>query len=357
MSKLSRSFTFVFSLIAGLLVLATVFSSGCKNKGSQIGVDVDVDGPIFDVTPAERSLSSGTVSSIVYLQVPTDGATFERARWKRWTRAALISNHVPLRNVELRRLEVDGTWLSGPGWGIRAYDCIDWTVEDVLVRDVLGPRDTDGDGDADKYVGEHPWYLNVAGNVTLRRCRMERAAGQAFQSVFLGRANESSNYELYKDAGGTIRLEDCHAVDCGLANPDHSQNGRASFAFSFFPSSQDVVVQRCSIDNTGNTWWSKNPSDPLSPRWNSYGGLMAQGHPTVRLEDLEVELDNPDRELVQLRDCGEVWLIGGRLVANGGRRKVSIDRCPRIFISGVESNADLYVDGVKVGTVSAGFQR
>jgi hypothetical protein len=305
----------------------------------------------------ESRAMAGTVSSVVYHQVPTNDVVYQGERWRNWTRAGLISNYVPQRNITLKRLTVNGHALTGPGWGVRAYDVIDWEIYGCRFTNIKGPRDTTGDGIPDKFVGEHDVYVNVAGNLKIRWCVFTDTPGQAIQTVFLGRTTESSDYEGFKDAGGTILVEDCVAIDVGLANPDHSQHGRASFAFSFFPSSQDVVLTRNRIDVQGNPWWSKNPSDPTAPRWNSYGGIMAQGHPYVELVDNEVVLENPDRELVQLRNCGTVVLVGGSLMSVGGRKKVTIDNCPSILVEGVESNADLYIDGVKVGPVSAGFVR
>ncbi len=284
-------------------------------------------------------------SSAHFLTTPTDGLAFSGERWQ-FTRAGLITVYQPQQHLTVERVDIDGSQLPGQGWGIRAYDVGDWVVERCRFHDLLGLKNG-------IYKGEHGVYVNVAGNITIRGCFFFNIPGQAVQTVFEGRENESSNYELYLHAGGVIRVANCYAHWCGLPNPDHSQGGRAGYTFSFFPSSQSVEVVNCSIDNTGLDWWSVGPN---SPRFNSYGGLLAISHPKVLIRDSDFTFDNPDRALVDVRNCDVVEIFNCDFNATN-KSQVRISGAQHVEVSGCTGNASLWVDGKKLGPISAGYQR
>ena len=291
------------------------------------------------------------VSAFHYPKGATNGVVYSGENWIGWTRAGLITNYAPQRALTIERCTIDGTALPGQGWGIRAYDCIDWTIARCRFANILGARDDTSDGVPDRYLGEHAIYINVAGNVSIVGCSFNWIAAQAIQTVFVGRVNESSDYAGFLNAGGTISVRNCDAYNCGLANPNHSAGGRASFAFSFFPSSQSVEVMGCEIENVGNPWWAVNPANPASPRFNSYGGILIDSHPSATVRGTTVHLDNPD-----VRNCDVVEVVNCTFDANG-RSQVRVAGCRAVKVSGCKGNATLWVDGVVVGPVANGYVR
>lgn len=287
-----------------------------------------------------------------YLTGGSYGFTYKQEHWI-FQRAGIITNYNECRAMVLTRCKVDGSQSHEQCWGIRAYDVSELEVAGCEFVDIVAPHPTKPIN-----LGEHGIYVNVIGNVLVRNSTFRNIAGQAVQTVFLGRTKESSNYEAFKDNPGTLTVRACTIENVGLANPNHTPGGRASFPLSFFASAQDVVVERCSIKNVGGDWWSKNPTLPTAPRFVAYGGIMAHGHPNVRLLNNTVELEAPDRELVQIRNCANVEINGGTYIAHGGNGpKIAIEGAKKIRVSGVKGNAALRIDGKLVGLASAGYSK
>lgn len=291
-----------------------------------------------------------------YLTGATADFGYINETWDNWGRAGLITNYAPQVRLSLKRIDCAGLGLHGAGWGIRAYDCIDWHIENSRFRDILGLVPA-----GDRFAGEHGTYCNVAGNMTWLDCTYKNISAQAIQTVFIGRQNESSNYTKFLTAGGTIHVEGVNATDCGLANPNHTQNGRAGFPFSFFPSSQDVVVVDSSITNVGGNWWSMNPASSTAARHRSYGGILLSGHPVAILDTVNVILDTPDRELVQATNLQELHISSSHFEARGGTAAIKLTNVKTAMIAPCSGNADIYVRAnttakyVKVGPASKGY--
>jgi hypothetical protein len=264
--------------------------------------------------------------------------------------AGLITNYTPQTNYYLNRIDADGADAYSQCWGIRAYDVIDWIIETCHFHDIMALLP-----DGSKYVGEHGIYVNIAGNLTIKQCTFDNIAGQAIQTVFVGRTNESSDYNKYLHASGTIKVIGCSARNIGAVNPNHKPGGRASFPFSFFPSNQDVHIENCTITNVSGTWWSNNPTDPNAPRYNSYGGIMADGHPKVTIINTKVTLDNPDRELIQIKNVQEFTLTGGEYKSVTGKAVIKLTNVQKINITGVKGNATLYIDGKRIGPITINY--
>lgn len=286
-----------------------------------------------------------------YLTGSTDGFHYKQEHLQ-FLRAGIITNYHPCRNMKLERMLFDGSLSHEQCWGARMYDVIDFQALGCEAREIVAPHPTKPIN-----VGEHWFYLNVAGNILIKNCKANRIAGQFVQTVFDTRPNETSDYDRFKDAGGTIHVWACEGTDIGMCNPDHGPGGRASFPLSFFPSSQDVIVERTKIVNVGGDWWN-NSKDPLKKKFKSFGGIMAHGHPNVTLEKNQIVLEDPDRDLVQIRNCENVVINGGSYMAAGGNgAKFNIDGCKHITISGVKSNARLRINGKDVGLVSSGWKQ
>lgn len=270
-----------------------------------------------------------------YLQDPTDDIFFKSEDWI-WDRAGLITNYDPHTDLHLKRIQADGSFSTGQNWGIRAYDCIRWLIEMCHFHDILSLKNGG-------YVGEHGTYCNVAGDFRISNCLYERIAGQAIQTVFIGRQNESSDYNQYVNAGGTIRIEAVQALMCNFQSPNHRQNGRAGFPISCFPSSQRVEIVNSIVENVGGDWWSLNPTNPSSPKHNSYGGIMVNGHPSALIKDTTVRLENPDREIIQMHNVQDIVIEGGYYEATSGPAHLRFLDCGKINVSGVSGNADILV--------------
>lgn len=288
-----------------------------------------------------------------YLTGASKGFTYKQEHWV-FQRAGLITNYHVCDGLTLQRCTIDGSMSREQCWGIRAYDVRNAVIEGCEFINIVGPHPTKPIN-----VGEHGPYLNVIGDVTIRNCTFDNISGQGVQTVFYNRTKESSDYERFKDAGGLILVERCNLNNVGLANPNHTPGGRASFPLSFFPSSQNVMVKGCKIINEGGEWWSKDPADPAKPRFRAYGGIMANGHPKVQLINNHVSLDAPDRDLVQAYDVDNFEMSGGSYNATGGNgAKVNLRNVKRIRIEkGIKSNAQLRVDGKVVGMLRDGYSR
>jgi hypothetical protein len=161
----------------------------------------------------------------------------------------------------------------GLKWGIRAFDVKDWVIENSIFKDI--PE-------------EHGNYFNAIGNVTWRNCLYFNIGSQAIQVVF--RPDECLDPSLI-NAPGLLHVDKCITKECGKY-----EGTRPSFALSFFPTGQDVLITNTTVE----TLESFNPGSAGVFQYYSFGAVMAHFHPVFRMEGSLINYKQPNRSVIQL---------------------------------------------------------
>lgn len=188
----------------------------------------------------------------------------------------------------------------------------------------------------------------------------------------------AGDYGAYWDAlkrTGTLEVKDCVAVECG-----HPLGGsRASFGYSFFPAPWDVHIRGGSYTTVHAPGHDTSDSSPDLDA-HSYGGLLVEGKTyfvdvdpvsgkgiggpkndgvwqfrrEVLVEDWHLNLNDPDRDEILIRDIVSPVVFRGGSIFGGGRMR--FENCTGgVLVQGVESDCRLIVDGIDVGPVSGGL--
>jgi len=218
--------------------------------------------------------------------------------------------HGPCHNLVIRDCE----FRDHEKWASRAYRIAGAVVEFCRFADVTK---------------EHGKYWNIAGGgdgIIVRDCVFEDIGSQALQ--YVQRADEQG-VDLSSDItpGGPIRVLRCDFRNIGCTHGD-----RPSFALSFFPSMNDVVVDDCHLDNA---------TDQVT----SFGALLCQGHPSLTVTDSSFILAHNDRPIAKIEDTPFVLIENSHFECQGLQRTIEINRCPNVTVRGCTGNVVLKING------------
>jgi len=250
-------------------------------------------------------------------KAPSQGFVLEHAVVQGSARSALLfydhrGPHVGtvLRDVKLC-VEPGTVRLDRSYWGLRGYDMVDTLLEDVEITGFgrVTPLHDEG----------HAIYLNLAGDLTLRRSRIHHNGGQALQLVNRPRESDLAPGPM----PGSIRILATRIEENGF-NPD-----RGGFQVSIFGTGQDVLLRDVEIvAGLDGTVWPQGLTsgglvvepEPYAPERNKlpwwrpavvpedFVPPFTQGRAV--LERVTVRHRNPGKSLVQIKGCRELVVTG-----------------------------------------------
>lgn len=205
---------------------------------------------------------------------------------------------------------------------------------------------------------EHDIYWNLAGYgdgadstmlsrpaLILRNSYFEHTGSQNLQLV--QRATDWYGPTPAEDLtpGGSLIVQDVISRDagCGIDHPRGEEGSpyegdpRSAFAFSFFASQNDVLINRLLVDKT------------MQKR--SSGCLLVEKRNRCVVNASAFLSSDTNQPIAIFRDIDDLTIKGTWFQASAGQNRISIENCKKVTIDGCGGTAHVLRDGKDVGVV------
>ena len=192
-------------------------------------------------------------------------------------------------------------------WGVRAYGMREGRFEENKFRWIHK---------------EHGLYLDVIGDMLIRRNHFDHCAAQGSQIV------NRPNMVLpeWGDMHGAIQFVNNVYDHCGLWHG----SGRAAFACSVFEGAQKVLLKHNKLIHNHNAgeWYSWRPDQNNQP-----GAIMVQGRPQALINQNQIDYQGMrSRPLILIKNIAGLARLSGNQFLHGGSH-IDIMDCGDVVIA------------------------
>jgi len=243
----------------------------------------------------------------------------------KWASRAYDVRGATVKNYTVARVEREHAWywtLFGDGTHVSQEQA---DKKDAIVFDGGHIEDVDG----------QPWQLTGANPLDAQRLKSDECSDpiQAWSPMGWVRRKNTT----MKRVGRGIH-------DAKVLGQEHDDD-RVGFLITDFPYKASIWNENIRTDNTELRYGG--------------GAFVCQKHPQYHMVNMEFDFSGVDcdKEHGLIEDTPVVRIKGG-VYKCGSRKQVFIRRCGDVIVEDVkrESDADLYVDGTKVGKLSDGYR-
>lgn len=219
----------------------------------------------------------------------------------------------------------------GPLWGLRGYE-VSGTLANLQLWRV---------GDWTRGREGHAVYLNVSGNLSIRKLTGIQCGAQLLQIVW--RALESVGPR--PTGANTIRLSELLAFQCGMINTGMAV--RASWPISIFNTGARITMDNITVITNLAPFVGDR-----SETFRSHGALMVGPSekepyrtPTLNVVGLKSRLNMPDRDEVRIAAVDSAVLVGLDMSRTEGTLpKVTIvTDCGEVYIGDVRAPLEVCI--------------